>query len=312
MSITNAAPGWRAAAAATCARGGEVRHHLDHGQPRRPRRELDGGAGAHDHHVEHGVAHRRDCSALARLAARRQHREVSGPPYPPEWLALLEGLKPGLRLWRSAARARAEAEAGRSRGLAAELTPLGDADAIVYLARTPAAARALRDLETSILPGTTPRSFTDAVAAQHLALGLALGFPRCCVDAYLARLARGVTRARDGATAHEDFVAADDIRSRSARLWPRLNTFARLRGARWLSHDPCRFDCAPSRRYADDLAVAFTRRAPAAAADIDRHLARDVAVLRDGDRRDPGDAPPDACVLAFSKDLDPAGGPPVL
>jgi hypothetical protein len=57
--------------------------------------------------------------------------------------------------------------------------------------------------------------------------------------------------------------------------------------------------------------AAYARRSPAAAAQVDRELALDVAIGRDGRRSAPADADADACRLAFAKGLDPAGAEPV-
>ena len=239
---------------------------------------------------------------------------MAGPPYPPEWLALLEGLKPALRLWRDDARAIAEIRAAERRGFATARSPLPAAgmrgpQSIVYLARTPAAAEALRALEEPILPTRGAAALTADHVARHRALGLALGFPACCIDAFLARLVRGVDRLANGLVAHEDHVAVADALGRSQALHARLNMFPRDHGATWLSHVPCRFDCAPSIAYADVLHAAFHRRDPAAAAGIDAGLAAGVAIARDGRRSALDDAPPAACRLAFARLGEPSVRP---
>ncbi len=233
--------------------------------------------------------------------------------YPAEWLALLEGVKPALRLWRDRAKAAAEADAARRRGFAVEAVEVpGDPPrTIVYVARTPAAARMLRALEAPIWPGQAPRPLSPDDLAAHRALGAALGYPPCCVDSFVARVERGVTRLPSGARAHEDFVAASVALAGSATLSPLCNIFAAGRNSCWVSHVPCRLDCAASIAYATAVRAAYLRRSPAAAALMDRELALDVAIGRDGRRTALADAAADACCLRFAKGLDPAGAKPV-
>ncbi len=221
-------------------------------------------------------------------------------PTPPEWLALLAGVKPALRLLRDARRAQAEAAAARRRGFAIEVVALG-ARAIVYVARTPAAARAVRDAEAAALPGQAPRARFDP--APHEALGALLGFPPCCVVAFVARIARGADVAADGGRAHEDWIAATEAAARSAALDARANVFERDHLPGWLSHEPCRFDCPASLAYADRV-IAVARAHDRVGADhLARRLAAPVAIARDGRRGAPGAPLVDACVLAFG---DPA------
>ena len=180
-------------------------------------------------------------------------------PTPPEWLALVAGVKPALRLWRPAARARAEAAAAARRGFAVELIALGER-ALVYVARTPAAARALRDAEAAALPGQPAGAPFDP--APHRALGALLGFPPCCVEAFVARIARGADVAADGGRADEAWIAATEAAARSTRLDARCNVFERDRRPGWLSHEPCAFDCAASVAYADRVIAAARAHDP--------------------------------------------------
>ena len=233
--------------------------------------------------------------------------------YPAEWLALLEGVKPALRLWRDRSKAAAEVHAARRRGFAVdEIAVPGDPPrAIVYIARTPAAARALRALEAPILPGQAVRPLSPDDLAAHRALGDALGYPACCIDGFVERVERGVTRLPSGLRAHEDFVAASVALARSHVLSPLCNIFAAGRNNCWLSHVPCRLDCDASIAYATAVRAAYVRRSPEAAAQVDRDLALDVAIDRDGRRTAFADAADDSCRLRFAKGLDPAGAEPV-
>jgi hypothetical protein len=220
--------------------------------------------------------------------------------FAPEWVALCAGVKPALRLWRPRAAVAAAAAAATRRGFATVVADRDDATAILYVAATPAAARALRDAEAMAPPGQPVDSTRGFDPAPHLALGQALGYPRCCVEAYLARLARGVDRLPSGRRAHEDHVAAATAAAASAHLDPRCNVFDAEHTHGWLSHYPCRFDCGPSIAYADRVAAALTALAPAAAAALATALATPVAIEPDGRRRPPPSATALACVLAFA------------
>jgi hypothetical protein len=214
---------------------------------------------------------------------------------------LLSGHKPALRLLRSPRRALAEAAAARRRGFAAEVAVLDDQRALVYIATTAAAARDLCALERAIRPGLPPRVDGPADLVAHRDLGLALGFPRCCIDRFVARIERGADRLPNGWIAHEDFIAASEAAARSIVLDSRCNVFAADRTSGWLSHVPCRFDCAASLAYADRLIAAYRRHAPADVLELERRLLHYVAIDRDGHRSDRESAAPDACHLGFTK-----------
>ena len=117
-----------------------------------------------------------------------------------EWIAFVAGLKPAIRRTVDPADlARVEAQlraAGavvlRARGTAR----LGAREqAVLYAARTADHAGALREAEEGVLPG---QSGAPDAADRHRAVGRLLGFPACCVEAFLARLARGVDRLAPG------------------------------------------------------------------------------------------------------------------
>ena len=228
----------------------------------------------------------------------------------PEWLAFVERIKPALRIGGTARRARAHARAAELRGYAAELTQLHDAEhapheTIVYIARTRADARDLRELERTILPTRVHREKAGDTFDRHRALGEALGFPTCCIDAFITRLGRGVDRLADGSVAHEDFVAVSEVAAASRGLHPLLNMFPLGYASPWLSHVPCRFDCDESLTYAAQVRDAYTVAFADSAAEIRRDLAADVAITRQGRRVALSGAPTSACALAFSNYLDP-------
>lgn len=95
----------------------------------------------------------------------------------------------------------------------------------------------------------------EARPDHDVELGLLLGYPRCCIEAYLA-----VPPPRGNL----DVARAAAARTRAAspgpgRFLPRLNVLD-LGVFHYVSWLPCRFDCAPSRAYADAVAHHIARR----------------------------------------------------
>lgn len=234
-----------------------------------------------------------------------------------EWEAFAAGVKPAVRRTIDPARADEEARRWRSRGIAVALSrapsPMGGrAVLVLYLARTQAEAEALRDLEEPVLPGSpgyTPGGGEDVVA-RHRAFGLALGFPPCCVEAFCARLSRGVDVLGPHRGLAEDYVAAREARVPvgDARLDPLLFR-ARVQV---LSFYPCRHDCAAARALADaTLAAVAARHGDTAARAIVEALALDLVIAPTGARarvaleggvvtsaQAPGDDPRDVALAA--------------
>jgi len=138
------------------------------------------------------------------------------------------------------------------------------------------------------------------VFASHTELGRLLGYPRCCVDAFLARLVRGVTKRQSGEFAHEDFVAAEDAASRTEQPLGRLNNLLVDRRLRLVPFYPCRYDCHVACAYAD-RADALVRRIHAAAGEaLAAALTTSVFVGADGARYQArAEARGDAVAIAF-------------
>lgn len=224
----------------------------------------------------------------------------------PEWTALFAGVKPALRVWGERKRIARPLDAARARGFAVELIDApGDARVIAYVAPAVEEARALRALEASILPGLPARPIDAAQLDAHRGLGAALGYPACCVEAFVARVARGVTVLAAGGRAHEDFVAASEGLGRSGAVDARCNVFAATRAAGWVAHVPCRFDCAASIASADRVRAAGAVVDAGAVAALDRVLAVPVAIERDGRRVGIEAASTEACRLGFGSQEGP-------
>lgn len=207
-----------------------------------------------------------------------------------EHAAFTLGAKPAIRRTIEPAQADALVARWRAQGLAVararNVSPMGGRDvAVLYLAPTVALAEALRDAEEPVLPGSPTYSPGGAPAhvAQHQAVGRALGFPPCCVEAFCARLARGVDTLGPHRNLSEDYVAAREawVPRPDARLNPLLMR-ARLHV---VSFYPCRYDCAAARAHADAVlsAVATRYGAPTARALVEA-LARTVLLAPTGAR----------------------------
>lgn len=175
-----------------------------------------------------------------------------------EHQALEAGLKPAVRLLvRAAERERA---IERWRGVGAIVERPGPDDRIlVYVSRDRARAEAIADAEAEIYV-LRDRPPTAALFEAHRILGRGLGYPTCCVDAFVARVERSVTRLPDGTSAHEDYVATVDALSRTEILHARLNVLRRRERMSLISHYPCRFDCPPSLAYAASVFEMLDRR----------------------------------------------------
>lgn len=201
-----------------------------------------------------------------------------------ETIAVLAGLKPALRRTVDPAGEARATQALSRQGLAvvtaARRATFGAREVVVlYAARTEADAVALREAEAPVLPGVAQAGG----GAAHLEVGRRLGFPRCCVEAFCARLSRGVDTLPDG-TRHlaEDYVA---LRAAwAAAPDPKLNPLCMPIRRQLVSHYPCRYDCRPSSRYAEALATELAARAPDATAALLAELARSVALAPDGSR----------------------------
>lgn len=203
-----------------------------------------------------------------------------------EWIAFSVGLKPAIR------RTVDRAEVGRAEALlrsggavvlrARETALLGSREQVVlYVARSTEHAEALREAEAPVLPG---RGAAADAAARHRAIGRLLGFPACCVEAFLDRLDRGVDRLDRGGPGGlaEDYVAARSawVPQADARLNPLLMPMR----AQLVSFYPCRYDCPAAVVVAESLRAALAARQPKTAASLLGLLSRPVAIAPDGAR----------------------------
>lgn len=203
-----------------------------------------------------------------------------------EWIAFNAGLKPSIRRTVDpAALERTEAlfrESGAVVLRARQTALLGGREQMVlYVARSTAHADALREAEAPVLPG---RGGSADAAARHRTIGRLLGFPECCVEAFLGRLARGVDRLVEGGPGGlaEDYVCARSawVRAADARVNPLLMPVR----AQLVSFYPCRYDCPAAVGRAESVRAHLAARQPKTAASLLGLLSRPVAIAPDGAR----------------------------
>lgn len=203
-----------------------------------------------------------------------------------EWLALRAGVKPGLRL---------AADATTAPEVRARFERLGCAVAVahgriglerrervlLYIGATPQVAAGLRAAERHLLVGETS-DHDKAFFTREL--GLRLGYPRCCVDAFAERTRRGGGRLRAGdRDKHDpDYVHAHE--ARVARPDWRLNNLLLRHHVRLISFAPCRFDCLAALAQAREIHRLAVDEAPAAVPVLEAMLRRPLAIGPDGAR----------------------------
>src|SRR5262245_16303812 len=129
-----------------------------------------------------------------------------------ELLAFRAGIKPAIRIRGGRDPKLPHVERGQAGG-----------QYLPHAARHDATAPAPPTAERSILPGGPRRTPDAEVLAAHRELGRLLGYPRCCVEAFVGRISRGVELRRDGTRASERFVAIEDADMRSRVRLARLN-----------------------------------------------------------------------------------------
>ena len=216
-----------------------------------------------------------------------------------ELLAFALGIKPALRLSFDPPRASEAAARWRKRGFEVVEARVGDAT-LLYVARELGVADALSEVEARILPGARRARGRDAADAAHRELGRLLGYPACCVEAFVERARAGVTRGKGGVARAELVVATEDAASRTERFFARLNVM--LRGRRALiPFDPCRFDCPIALRWAGAVLDAQRARRPESAAALSDALLEPVRLAADGTLLDPRDPIPPVLVVRWDE-----------
>lgn len=146
-------------------------------------------------------------------------------------------------------------------------------NAVLMVATTSEDARAMLDAELAQFERDSAR-----VLAGTRDLGRRLGYPSCCVEAFVRSVEAG-----------SPDPAIDDNWRRLDAAWvarpnPRINSMLFGELLQLISFDPCRFDCPAAGGIADALFERLAAMAPVAAEALDRQLARAV-VVDERDRR---------------------------
>ena len=207
-----------------------------------------------------------------------------------EWVAMQAKLKPANRVTVAADRADEVVARARRDGFSvtrgARLVEFpGRAPAVIlYIAADESYTRRLADTEAPLLPPQSAQLRVDEAVPLHAQLGRLLGFPACCVDEFVARLRRGITRRLDGRAAHEDFVAAECAARGTSQFLARLNDLSPDRRVRIVTFYPCRYDCPSAADYAAAVCAAAERLSAAAATALRTALLGTVSIATDGSR----------------------------
>jgi hypothetical protein len=207
---------------------------------------------------------------------------VAASDIDPEWVAFTTQLKPAIRITVEPGGAESITPRFAAQGAtvvkADALATIGGREVeVLYVARSEADAIALRDAEAVILPGRKVGDLNRELLA-HQELGRLLGFPRCCVESFCARMGRGVERS---ASSGEGCLAEDYRVAREA--WVPcpdglLNHFLLAARIRLITFYPCRYDCPVAVRYARAVLRVVAHTQPAAAQEMMDQLGRPIAI----------------------------------
>lgn len=193
-------------------------------------------------------------------------------------LAVAEGVRPAGRVAVDPADLAGQVALIREVGLAHEVVedPPQDQDRAragevhVFFARDPAMARRVADLERAFVRAERG---PDAMGAAAFAreMGRALGYPECCIEAFVA--------AGPGATTDDLHRQAH---ARSGAFWWPLNVLDSCSAYHLIPHIPCRFDCGPSLVMAQAVHARLDRLFPGLGGAVEVQLKRPVLVLGRG------------------------------
>ncbi|NOY93926.1 MAG: hypothetical protein GXP55_22310 [Deltaproteobacteria bacterium] len=201
-----------------------------------------------------------------------------------ELLAFRAGLKPALRRTmptRDAARALAREleDAGFGVCISQQEQRLGgQLWSIVYAADSTVEAEGLRHLD--LLQAMVPVATTET---NNRTLGLALGYPSCCVEAFIQRdrVAHSAQRRRLGLAPHYRYLAAREAWSERSR-WE-LNPHLAGEGVSLVSFEPCGYACPDALGIARRTLAVVAEEDAAAARSMEGRLRCTIAITRRGD-----------------------------
>ena len=203
-----------------------------------------------------------------------------------EWVAFRAGLKPALRLNASAAEAPAMAARYRATGAhvaeaAGSVKSAAERRVLLYVAHSREAAEALRAAEAPTLQGEGVCEREQSIRCARRT-GELLGYPRCCVEAFCARMQRGIGRLGDGGQAAELYVAAAEAWRDRPQPW--LNNLRRPERCQLVSFEPCGYDCAAALAQAGRCRLAAQAIDAEGTRELERALGEPVAIAASGAR----------------------------
>lgn len=203
-----------------------------------------------------------------------------------ELRALEAGIKPALRLSAEPGEMDAMAARYKARGhqvVRAEIRPYGRRREIAYVASTRDVLDELAHLEARL---TRPRLTSREPIECTRAIGERLGYPSCCVEAFIRRIApRPWAGARTQLLRRMNAITYLGVRDAWVpRGNPRLNSHLLAEGRSLISFEPCRYDCPAAGAVADRIADVVGREDPGWLAFVEGELARPIAVDRRGAR----------------------------
>ncbi len=150
---------------------------------------------------------------------------------------------------------------------------------LIYVARDLETAERVRAVEAKTF---VPYTDLNARAAEYRDLGMALGYPRCCVDSYVARVVLDPESEMGGKDLTEPYVVA-----RGGWVpdpaWE-LDHFLFETGNALISFTPCTYRCQVALDVARRILAYVERVSPLGAARIRRRLSTDLVIGRQGAR----------------------------
>lgn len=150
---------------------------------------------------------------------------------------------------------------------------------LIYVARNLEVAERVRAVEAKTF---VAYSDLEVRASEYRDLGVALGYPRCCVDAYVDRVVLDPESEMGGKDLTEPYVVARGAYS-EAPAW-QLNHLLFETGSALVSFTPCSYRCANAMAYATAVLDRARSVSPLAEPSLRKRLAVDLVVDRRGAR----------------------------
>lgn len=152
---------------------------------------------------------------------------------------------------------------------------------VLCIARDRMKAEALRDAEQELL-ASNGAADPQRLSVLHRQVGRLLGYPDCCVEAFVGRVRMDLQCPPGELRWSLPFQAARE--ARGASNLARLNNLRLGEGVGYISFEPCRYDCADALRVADSMADAAALIDPPSREAMDQVLHGDLVLGAAGPR----------------------------